>query len=78
MTINGKRYFTYNGKKYYIANLPKQDRIEKKKYYVCFVTEDGFFKSAYNRFGWELEKFETIKQAQIYVRDWDFALDTLY
>ena len=55
----------------------KADRENGKKYAVAIVNENGFAKLAYNIFGWELEKFSTIKEAQRYVRDWDFALDTL-
>lgn len=78
MTINGKRNFKYNGKRYHIMNLPKQDQEGKKKYCISFVDDNGFIKLAYNNIGWALEKFETIKEAQRYVRDWDWILDTLY
>ena len=76
MTINGKRNFKYNGKQYQVVDLMKADRENGKKYAVAIVNENGFARLAYNIFGWELEKFSTIKEAQRYVRDWDFALDT--
>lgn len=76
MTINGKRDFTYNGKKYHIQDLPKQDRTDGMKYCICFVI-NGLYRLAYNNIGWNIEKFATIKDAQRYVRDWDFILDTM-
>ena len=78
MTINGKRDFTYNGKKYHKTDLPKADRVDDKKYFISFVDANGIYKPAYCNIGWELEKFKTIKEAQRYVRDWDWTLDTLY
>lgn len=78
MRIDGRRRFKYNGRKYQIMNLPKADMEGKKKYYIAFVVEGGFYKVAYNNICWNMEKFETIKEAQIYVRNWDFLLDTLY
>lgn len=74
MTINGKRDFTFNGKKYHVQDLPKQDRTEGKKYCICFVIK-GFYVLAYNKIGWNIEKFASIKDAQRYVRDYDFLLD---
>lgn len=76
MTINGNRRFNYNGKKYLIQDLPKQDRTDGKKYFITVDAGDGFFKIAYNVTGWTMEKFSTIKDAQRYVRNWDFLLDT--
>lgn len=75
MTINGKRNFNHNGKKYYIQNLPKADIIGNKKYNIAIV-ENGIYRIAYNKLGWTMEKFETIKDAQRYVRDYDFLLET--
>lgn len=75
MTINGNRRFNYNGKKYFIQDLPKQDRVDGKKYFITFE-QNGFFKVAYNNITWNIEKFRTIKEAQRYVRDLDFLLDT--
>ena len=77
MTINGKRDFKYNGVRYRVQNLMKQDRKGKEKYYLM-MEKNGFLQPAYNNIGWELEHFTTIKEAQRYVRDWDFLLDTLY
>lgn len=77
MTINGKRNFTHNGKKYYIADLPQADRdkSEGDKYYITIV-EDDRYRIAFNNIGWNVERFKTIKDAQRYVRDWDFLLAT--
>lgn len=74
MTINGKRDFTFNGKKYHVQDLPKQDRADGMKYCICFVIK-GFYVLAYNKLGWNIEKFASIKDAQRYVRDYDFFLD---
>ena len=78
MTINGRRNFTYNGKKYRVMNLCKQDLEGNRKYFVSILQSNGFYSPAHNVAGWDLVKFETIKDAQRYVRDWDFMLDTLY
>lgn len=59
-----------------VQNLPKQERKGKEKYYLT-VEKNGSLKPAYNNIGWELEHFETIKDAQRYVMDWDFILDEL-
>lgn len=75
MTINGNRRFNYNGKRYLIQDLPKQDRTGNNKYYITLEV-NGIWKIAYNVTGWTLEKFATIKDAQRYVRNWDFLLDT--
>ena len=78
MTIDGRRVFTYNGRKYMVQNLQQADkRNDKEKYYLT-VECNGFWKTAYNNIGWDVEHFNTIKDAQRYVRDWDFILDTLY
>lgn len=31
----------------------------------------------YNKFGWRLEYFKTIKEAQAYVKYWDFTLEAM-
>lgn len=73
MTINGNRRFNYNGKKYYVQNS-----IDGKgKYFLCLIDERGFLQTLYNICGWEVEYFNTIKDAQRYVRDLDFTLDVL-
>ena len=75
MTINGNRRFNYNGKRYFIQDLPKADRADGKKYFItCDV--NGIWRTAYNNITWNIEKFRTIKEAQRYVRDLDFLLDT--
>lgn len=76
MTINGKRSFSYNGVKYYVQDLAGADRTDDNKYYVCIV-KDGWYNIAYNKLNWRMDKFKTIKEAQRYVRDFDFLLDTL-
>ena len=76
MTINGQRRFNHNGRRYLVQDLPKQDRRGKEKYFLTFEV-NGFWKTAYNNIGWNIEHFNTIKDAQRYVRDWDFILDTL-
>ena len=78
MTINGKRIFTYNGRKYNVQNLLKADKRNDKEKYYLQIEVNGFWKTAYNNIGWGVEHFTTIKEAQRYVRDWDFILDTLY
>lgn len=75
MTINGQRRFSFNGKKYFIQDLPKADVVDGRKYYIT-VYENGWWKIAY-AFGVDIQKFETIKDAQRYVRDWDFTLETM-
>ena len=75
MTINGNRRFNFNGKRYFIQDLPKQDREYGKKYFITFDV-NGIWKTAYNNICWNIEKFATIKDAQRYVRNWDFLLDT--
>lgn len=77
MTINGKREFTYNGNKYRIQDACKADIVDGKKYFVTFL-KNGFYETAYNKLGYEIDFFKTIKDAQRYVRDNDFLLDTLY
>ena len=78
MTINGRRNFTNNGRKYYVQNNQKKDRKNKNdKYYLMEVMPSGRMKILYERYGWEIPKFETIKEAQRYVRDWDFMLETM-
>lgn len=77
MTINGKRNFTYNGRKYRIADLYKQDAKPGMKYLIT-AWVDGQWKSMYNTAGWYLEQFKTIKDAQRYVRDWDFLLENMF
>ena len=77
MTINGNRRFNYNGRRYLIQDLPRQDRTGNNKYFITFE-KDGIFQTAYNNIVWNIEKFATIKDAQRYVRNWDFLLDTLY
>ena len=75
MTINGNRQFRYNGKRYLVQDLPKADVVDGRKYYIT-VFENGRWKIAY-AFGVDIQKFATIKDAQRYVRDWDFTLETI-
>lgn len=78
MTINGRRSFTNNGRRYYVQNNPKYGRKrETDNYYLTEVDESGAMKILYENIGWEIPKFETIKEAQRYVRDWDFMLETM-
>lgn len=78
MTINGRRNFVYNGKKYYVQDNPKKGRQrETDNYYLMEVEESGTMEILYEKIGWEIPKFETIKEAQRYVRDWDFMLETM-
>lgn len=78
MRIDGRRNFKYNGKRYWVQNLPKQDKKADNEKYYLLVESEGFWKPAYNTCGWVLEHFTTIKEAQRFVRDWDFLIDTLY
>lgn len=78
MTINGRRNFTNNGRRYYVQNNPKYGRKrETDNYYLTEADESGTMKILYENIGWEIPKFETIKEAQRYVRDCDFMLETL-
>lgn len=78
MTINGRRNFTNNGRRYYVQNNPKYGRKrENDNYYLTEVDESGNTKILYENIGWEIPKFETIKEAQRYVCEWDFMLETL-
>ena len=74
LTINGRRQFRYNGRKFYVTDLLKADRTDGRKYYVQEVGEDGRFHIMYNALGCEIEKFATIKDAQRFVRNWDFLM----
>lgn len=78
MTINGRRNFSFNGRKYYVQNNPKKGRAnEKDNYYLMEVEESGKMEILYEKFGWAIPMFETIKEAQRYVRSWDFLLETM-
>lgn len=78
MTINGRRRFCFNGRKYYIANTLKADmKSEKDKYYICEVDQDGITQILYDSLGWEIRKFETVKEAQRFVRNWDWMLEKI-
>lgn len=78
MTINGRRNFTYNGRKYHVENNPKYGRMrETDNYYLTEVDEFGNTKILFENIGWDMPMFETIKEAQRYVRDWDFMLETM-
>lgn len=78
MTINGRRNFTYNGRKYHVENNPKYGRMrETDNYYLTEVDESGNTKILFENIGWDMPKFETIKEAQWYVREWDFMLETM-
>lgn len=70
MIINGKRKFNYNGRRYLIQKDPKG-------YYITAETDNGTYGLLYNIYNWNIEYFKTIKDAQRYVRDWDFVLDFL-
>lgn len=48
-----------------------------KKYYLCEVLPSGVLVPLYNKFGWRLEYFKTIKEAQVYVKYWDFTLEAM-
>lgn len=74
LTINGRRQFRYNGRKFYVTDLLKADRKDGLKYYVREVDADGMYHTLYNALGCVIEKFTTIKEAQRYVRDWDFLM----
>lgn len=78
MTINGKRTFKYNGRKYRIENMYKQDAKPGMKYFITAEDENGLWKSMYNTAGWNIEQFRTIKDAQRFVRAWDFMLESMY
>lgn len=78
--IDGRREFCYNGRKFRVQNLCEADKKTPKEKYYLTVREkkDGYFSPAYNNTSWNLEHFETIKDAQRYVRDWDFMLETMW
>ena len=48
-----------------------------KKYYLCEGLPGGVLAPLYNKFGWRLESFKTIKEAQAYVKYWDFTLEAM-
>ena len=61
-----KRRFSYNGRRYMVQNRP--DKGPAEKYYLCEVLPGGVLAPLYNKFGWRLEYFKTIKEAQVYVK----------
>lgn len=70
-----KRRFLYNGRRYMVQNRP--DKGPAEKYYLCVVLPGGVLAPLYNKFGWRLEYFKTIKEAQAYVKYWDFTLEAM-
>ena len=70
MTINSNRTFQYNGFKYYIQT------VGKKQYAITRIINDRPV-LMYNKIGWDMPTFSTIKDAKRYVRDWDFILEAL-
>lgn len=71
-----KRRFSYNGRRYMVQNRP--DKGPAEKYYLCEVLPSGVLAPLYNKFGWRLEYFKTIKEAQAYVKYWDFTLEAMW
>ena len=81
MTINGKRNFKFNGKKYQVMNMYEADRKNpeinkdpKNKYSLAVADENGIWRNCVSRYNLDGVFFKTIKEAQRYVRDWDFTL----
>ncbi len=76
MTINGRRKFrSTTGKRYLVTDLYKQDMRDGYRYYMMVANNAGNYKICYSSM-LEILKFRTIKEAQRYVRDWEFIIKT--
>ena len=81
MTINGRRTFrsAESKKKYWVVDMCKRDKPKYPgKRYCLQVAEPGSdrYKLCCD-YLLDTLKFETIKEAQRYVRDWEFTIQTM-
>lgn len=75
MTINGRRNFTYKGRKFYVQDNPKRGRKnDDDNYFLSEEWENGMLYILYERYSYDIPKFKTIKDAQRYVRDYEFLI----
>lgn len=80
MTINGRRRFMSNtGRRYIVQNLMKQDRerYPGKNYYMLVAEKGSSRYKVCLGYTLNMELFTTIKEAQRYVRDWEFTIQML-
>ncbi len=61
---------------YYVQNASGRDR-EKGKYYLSRLAENGMYVFVANKLDWNGLFFDTIKDAQRFVRDWDCLIDVV-
>lgn len=80
MTINGRRTFrSKENRRYRVVDLYKQDRVADpdKRYYMLVSEPNSDHYKVCLSYSLDMLKFETIKEAQRYVRDWEFAIQTM-
>ena len=77
LKITSGRNFTFHNRKFRVADLPKADQSDNKKYMIQEITKDGSSNLMYNSIGWELLKFPTIKEARRWIRDWEWCTKAL-
>ena len=78
LKITSGRNFSFHNRKFRVADLPKADRTDGKKYMIQEITKDGSCSIMYNSINWEMLKFPTIKEARRWISDWEWCTKALF